>query len=115
MPERVPGSGIVWSLAKRAAQKKWRLYLLGGAPGSAVRAAEVLKERYKGLEIAGTSCPEMGFDQDAGRMEALREEVAAAKPDETLSARFEGRTFVLPPYKADTLNKPLEGYLKPKA
>jgi hypothetical protein len=41
--------------------------------------------------------------------------LAAAKPDVTLTKRFEGHTFVLPPYKADTLNKPLEGYLKPKS
>jgi hypothetical protein len=41
--------------------------------------------------------------------------LALAKPDDTLSARYENRTFVLPPYKADVLNKPLEGYLKPKA
>jgi len=33
----------------------------------------------------------------------------------TLAARFENRVFVLPPYKADLLSKPLEGYLKPKA
>jgi hypothetical protein len=41
--------------------------------------------------------------------------LSVAKPDDVLSKRFEGHTFVLPPYKADTLNKPLEGYLKPKA
>lgn len=38
-----------------------------------------------------------------------------AKPDDTLGPRFEGRAFVLPPYKADTLHKPLEGYLEPQA
>lgn len=43
------------------------------------------------------------------RAAALREEAAM------LAKRFENRTFVLPPYKADVLARPLERYLKPKA
>jgi hypothetical protein len=45
----------------------------------------------------------------AGTAQALRDEAAQ------LARRFADRTFVLPPYKADVLNKPLEAYLKPKA
>lgn len=44
----------------------------------------------------------------AHRLKQLQDEVAA------LDARFEGWTFVLPPYKAEPLNKSLEAYLKPK-
>ena len=42
------------------------------------------------------------------RLAGLREEVAA------LNARFEGRSFQLPSYKAGNLNRQLEAYLKPK-
>jgi N-acetylglucosaminyldiphosphoundecaprenol N-acetyl-beta-D-mannosaminyltransferase len=81
LPERVPGSGLVLSLAERAATKGWSLYLLGGAPGAADRAAAVLKERYPGLKIAGTHCPPMGFEKDPAQLAALRERLAEAKPD----------------------------------
>jgi len=80
LPQRVPGSGFVWSLAARAAKKDWSIYLLGGAPGAAEKSGEVLKQKYPGLRIAGTCCPEMGFDKDPARMAELRQQVAAAKP-----------------------------------
>lgn len=53
LPERVPGSELVYHLAERAAQAGWRLFLLGAAPGVAEEAAGILLERYPGLQIAG--------------------------------------------------------------
>jgi N-acetylglucosaminyldiphosphoundecaprenol N-acetyl-beta-D-mannosaminyltransferase len=80
LPERVPGSGLVWSLAKRAATRGWSIYLLGGAPGAAEKAGQVLQEKNPSLAIAGTCCPAMGFDKDPAQMAALRHQVASAKP-----------------------------------
>ena len=54
LPQRVPGSELVYHLAELAAQEGWRLYLLGAAPGVAEKAAAVLQARYAGLTIAGT-------------------------------------------------------------
>lgn len=54
LPERVPGSELVYYLAELAAREGWRLYLLGAAPGVAEQAAEILRERYPRLAIAGT-------------------------------------------------------------
>lgn len=54
LPERVPGSELVYHLAGLAAQETWRLYLLGAAPGVAEEAAERLQQRYSDLQIAGT-------------------------------------------------------------
>src|SRR5690606_35780558 len=54
LPERVPGSELVYCLAEAAAQGGWRLLLLGAAPGVAEEAAAVLQARYPGLIIAGT-------------------------------------------------------------
>ncbi len=53
-----------------------------------------------------TTDPEKDREQ---RLAALRAEV------ETLNARFSGKTFVLPSFKAGNLHKSLEEYLKPKA
>lgn len=54
LPERVPGSELVYLLAAAAAQEGWRLYLLGAAPGIAEEAAAIFQTRYPGLTIAGT-------------------------------------------------------------
>ena len=54
LPERVPGSELVYRLAERAAARGWPLFLLGAAPGVAEEAAEVLCGLYPGLLVAGT-------------------------------------------------------------
>ena len=63
LPERVAGSDLVPGIAQCAAERGWRLYFLGAAPGVAERAANVLRERYPGLPVAGTyagsAAPEM--------------------------------------------------------
>ena len=54
LPERVPGSELVYHLAELAAEKGWPLFLLGAAPGVAEEAAGLLCGRYPGLIVAGT-------------------------------------------------------------
>jgi len=54
LPERVPGSELVYHLAALAAQQGWRLFLLGAAPGVAEEAAAVLQSNTPDLMIAGT-------------------------------------------------------------
>ncbi len=53
LPERVPGSELIYRLAERAAARGWPLFLLGAAPGVAEEAAAVLCDRYPGLRVAG--------------------------------------------------------------
>ena len=54
LPERVPGSELVYLLAGLAAEEGWRLFLLGAGPGVAEEAAAVFQSRYPGLCICGT-------------------------------------------------------------
>ncbi len=54
LPERVPGSELVYHLAELCAQAGWRLFLLGAAPGVAEAAAAIFQARYPDLIIAGT-------------------------------------------------------------
>jgi N-acetylglucosaminyldiphosphoundecaprenol N-acetyl-beta-D-mannosaminyltransferase len=54
LPERVPGSELVYNLAELAAQEDWRLFLLGAGPGIAKEAAAIFQSRYPKLLIAGT-------------------------------------------------------------
>jgi exopolysaccharide biosynthesis WecB/TagA/CpsF family protein len=53
LPERVTGSDGVPKIAARAAEKGWRLFFLGAAPGVAEKGAEILRARHPGLQIVG--------------------------------------------------------------
>jgi N-acetylglucosaminyldiphosphoundecaprenol N-acetyl-beta-D-mannosaminyltransferase len=49
----VTGSDGVPIIAERAAEKGWKLFFLGAAPGIADTAADILRERHPGLQIVG--------------------------------------------------------------
>jgi N-acetylglucosaminyldiphosphoundecaprenol N-acetyl-beta-D-mannosaminyltransferase len=80
LPERVSGSSMVWSICETASARQLSVFLLGGDPGVAQRAADVFRDRYPGLEIAGTACPPMGFENDKQELERIRRQVTEAAP-----------------------------------
>jgi exopolysaccharide biosynthesis WecB/TagA/CpsF family protein len=80
LPERVAGSNMIWTICEHACRRGQSIFLLGGDPGVAQRAADVLGERYAGLEVAGTICPPRGFERDESEVERLVDEVVAAAP-----------------------------------
>lgn len=51
-PEKVSGADLLWPLMERAARRKYRVYLLGGAPGAAEKAARRFREEL-GVDICG--------------------------------------------------------------
>jgi len=59
LPERVAGSDLIYLLARRAAEQGHRVFFLGGKPGVAAAAANILAWRYPGLQIAGVEAPEL--------------------------------------------------------
>src|SRR5436305_7239428 len=85
LPERVAGADLVPALCERAAKCGFRVFLLGGAEGVAVRAAEVARERFPGLEVVGTLAPPFRELTPAEHGE-LVETVRRAKPDVLLVA-----------------------------
>ncbi len=81
MPERVPGGEFMECMAALCAEHGLSLYLLGGLPGAAEGAARTLVARYPGLQIAGTDCPAVNFEQDEALNRAVLARIAAVKPD----------------------------------
>lgn len=80
LPERVAGADMVWSISDAARRAGVSLYLLGGNPGVADHAAQVLRTCFPDLEICGTLCPRYGFDSDEQQLENIEEAVASASP-----------------------------------
>jgi len=80
LPERVSGSSMVWSLCEAASVRRQSVFLLGGDPGVAERAADIFRDRYPGLEIAGTACPPLGFENDERELARIRHQVFETSP-----------------------------------
>lgn len=81
LPGRIAGSDLIWSLSEAAARKDRTLFLLGGSPGTADQAAEVLQRKNPKLRIVGTNCPSLGFERSPQALREIREMVERARPD----------------------------------
>jgi N-acetylglucosaminyldiphosphoundecaprenol N-acetyl-beta-D-mannosaminyltransferase len=81
LPERVTGSSLIWTLSAMAAEHGRSVYLLGGTPGTAERSATALQRLNPALQVAGTSCPQPGFEATPGAMSTIARDVVAARPD----------------------------------
>jgi N-acetylglucosaminyldiphosphoundecaprenol N-acetyl-beta-D-mannosaminyltransferase len=80
LPERVTGSDLVPLLLRVAAEKQFRIFILGATPESAAQAAANLKEKHPQLPVAGHYSPpfikllEMDHEE-------IRRRIAGARPD----------------------------------
>lgn len=81
LPERVAGSDLISTLSARAASDSLSIFLLGGDPGAADEAADVLRQRHPELSIAGTECPPFGFENDPDYISALERTLTETQPD----------------------------------
>lgn len=60
LKDKVSGSDLFIELCGRAAAEGLRVFLLGGGPGVAAKAAQALQARHPGLGIVGTHSPIVG-------------------------------------------------------
>ena len=86
LPEKVSGSDLLDPLIARAAAEGLRVYFLGGAPGVAAAAGAKLAERHRGLIVAGSDAPPLGFEKDETQVMQVLERLRDAKPDLVLVA-----------------------------
>jgi N-acetylglucosaminyldiphosphoundecaprenol N-acetyl-beta-D-mannosaminyltransferase len=85
--ERVTGIDFLLAAVERAAQKGYRIFLLGSAPGVADKAAENLVSRYAGLKVVGTY---NGFFKPADDPQIIGQ-IKQAKPDILFAGLGAGR------------------------
>lgn len=79
--ERVTGADLMPRLCEVAAQRGLKVFLLGGGPGVAARAAENLVRAHPKLMVAGIHCPPLGFERDDTQNAALVEAIRASGAD----------------------------------
>lgn len=69
--EKVSGPDLMLLLCERAAQKHYKIFLLGCAEGVAAKAAYELEKKYPGLECVGTYSPPFGFEKDSRELNKI--------------------------------------------
>ncbi|MBK8574718.1 MAG: WecB/TagA/CpsF family glycosyltransferase [Elusimicrobia bacterium] len=75
---KIAGIDLMDALCAQAAERSWRVYFLGAAPGVAETAAHVLTQRHKGLQVAGI---QHGYFARGTGEEAVIHPIAESKPD----------------------------------
>lgn len=78
---RVNGTDMFEALCEISAQRGLKVFLLGGRPQAADKAAQVLQARYPDLKIVGTYCPPYGFESDSNELERIQRLIQTAAPD----------------------------------
>lgn len=86
LPEKISGSDLILPLMKLAAERGFRVYLLGGGPGVAERAGERLRDVVPRLTIVGTDAPQIDTSRGAKGLDEVVARVRAARPDIVLVA-----------------------------
>ena len=81
LPERVNGTDLMMRLCKEAAVDGSTLYFLGGRPGAAECAANLMRNELPKLKIVGVDCPPYGFLDDVNEERRVAERIALARPD----------------------------------
>jgi N-acetylglucosaminyldiphosphoundecaprenol N-acetyl-beta-D-mannosaminyltransferase len=81
LPEKVSGSDFVPRLLERAAEKGWRVYFVGGAPGVAELARDKLREVLPRLQVVGIDVPMINVADPPERWAPVVARIRAARPD----------------------------------
>jgi len=85
LPERITGVDLTEQCARLAAEKGYRLFLLGAGPGVAQSAAQTFRRRYPKLQVVSCYTPPIG-DFSPEEEERMCQAIAAARPDILLVA-----------------------------
>jgi N-acetylglucosaminyldiphosphoundecaprenol N-acetyl-beta-D-mannosaminyltransferase len=86
LPEKISGSDFTPLLIARAAERGWKMYLLGGGPGVASLARDRMLERHPGLKVVGIEAPSIDVDDAPERLAPLVDRIKDTEPHVVLVA-----------------------------
>ena len=81
LKEKISGSDLVPQLCQRAAEKGYRLFILGGKPGVAEMAKAKLEEALPEIQIVGTYAPPIGFEKDPAELDRINQMITESSAD----------------------------------
>ena len=78
---KISGSDLVPELCRVAAEKGYRIYIIGGKEGIAEKAKQNLEKNLPGIRVVGTYAPAFGFERDEAELEKINTIISKAGPD----------------------------------
>lgn len=78
---KISGSDLVPLLCETAAEKGYKIFIIGGKEGIAEQAKVKLEEKYPEICIAGTYAPPFGFEKDENELNHINQMISNVKPD----------------------------------
>ena len=78
---KISGSDLVPLLCKRAADKGYSIFIIGGKDGIAEQAKQNLEQTLPGIKITGTYAPPFGFEKNINELEKINSIINTAHPD----------------------------------
>lgn len=79
--EKICGSDLVPELCALASEKGYSIFLLGAAPGVALKAADKLKQKHPALKVAGVYSPIKGFEKNSNEINKINTLLLNSKAD----------------------------------
>jgi len=78
---RVNGTDLFVKLCEQSEKEKYRMFFLGGRPGSVSKAAQNLKSRFPNLNVVKTYSPPFGFEKSDIENNKVINLIRKEKPD----------------------------------
>lgn len=78
---KISGSDLVPLLCEIAAQKGYRIFIIGGKDGIAEQAKKRLENKFPTIQIVGTYAPPFGFEKDTNELYKINCIISEVQPD----------------------------------
>lgn len=78
---KISGSDLVPLLCEVAAEKGYKIFIIGGKDGIAEQAKEKLENRLPKIKIVGTYAPPFGFEKNESELDKINQMISEAYPD----------------------------------
>lgn len=78
---KISGSDLVPLLCEVAAEKGYRIFIIGGKDGIAEQAKEKLESRLPQIKVVGTYAPPFGFEKNESELDKINQMISAVHPD----------------------------------
>lgn len=81
LKEKISGSDLVPLLCEVAAEKGYKIFIIGGKDGIAEQAKQKLEVKHPNIRIVGTYAPPFEFEKNDGELNKINQMISEMHPD----------------------------------
>ena len=78
---KISGSDLVPLLCEVAAERGYKIFIIGGKEGIAKQAKQKLETKHPGIKIVGTYAPPFGFEKNEVELSKINHMISEVQPD----------------------------------